>query len=165
MMCGLFHYGIRATDPDVTLNFYTRLLDMRIDDSRPAMSVTGYWLRAAVPGSPPSIHVFTGDYATMEPGRGEIPSGMGAVHHMALYCRGFDTVRRKLEASGLSWQGVITPRSWVLFVYDPNGVMLELAFDAVAEGGPKPELPPQNVYQPGLPFHAFGPDQYGAFAA
>ncbi|MGE0800037.1 MAG: VOC family protein [Lautropia sp.] len=165
MMCGLFHYGLRATDPDVTRNFYTRLLDMRIDDSRPPMSVTGYWLRAAVPGSPPSIHVFTGDYASLEVGGAEVPVGMGAVHHMALYCRGFQTVRRKLEEYGLRWEGVISPRSWVLFVHDPNGVMLELAFDAVAEGGPAPELPPQNTYRPGVPFHGFEPGRYGAFSA
>jgi hypothetical protein len=33
-----------------------------------------------------------------------------------------------------------------LFVYDPNGVQLELTFHAAAEGEAEPTIPPQRLY-------------------
>ena len=37
---------------------------------------------------------------------------------------------------------------WQLFVYDPNGVMLELTYHADAEGGDPPEIPAALQYRP-----------------
>lgn len=166
MMCGLFHYGLRATDADTTLNFYTRVLGMIQDESRPNVPISGFWLRAALPGSPPSIHVFTGDDARAAPSDATSPTGSAAIHHMSLYCRDYGTVRRKLAQYGLPWQGVSTPngRQWVIFVYDPNGVMLELSFEASVEDAPAPEVPTENVYAPTAPFSAFDPAPYAIFA-
>lgn len=166
MMCSLFHYGLRAGDANTTLNFYTRMLGMRVDETRPNMSISGFWLRAALPGSPPSIHVFTGEYARMEPSDEDVPTGSGAVHHMSLYCTQYDVVRRKLAEYGLGWEGGAVPggKQWVIFVYDPNGIMLELTFDATVEGGPTPEIPPENIHVPGQPFQSFDPAKYAAFA-
>ena len=140
MMCSLFHYGLRAGDADTTLNFFTRLLGMVVDETRPKVRTSGYWLRAALPGSPPSIHVFTGDDARVKPSDTEVPTGSGAVHHISLYCKDYRAVRRKLAEYGLQWEGGAVPggKQWVIFVYDPNGVMLELTFDATIEGGTCP---------------------------
>jgi catechol 2,3-dioxygenase-like lactoylglutathione lyase family enzyme len=167
MMCSLFHYGLRARDADTTLNFYTRVLGMRVDETRPNVRVTGYWLRAALPGSPPAIHVFTGEYARAHPSDAEVPGGSGAVHHMSLYCTEFRAMRQKLAEHGLPWEGGVAPggRQWIIFVYDPNGVMLELTFDGTVEEGPPPEIAPENAHVPGQPFHAFDAARYAAFAS
>jgi catechol 2,3-dioxygenase-like lactoylglutathione lyase family enzyme len=166
MMCGLFHYGLRAMDADTTLNFYTRVLGMVLDESRPNLPISGFWLRAALPGSPPSIHVFTGDDARVELSDATSPTGSAAVHHLSLYCRDYGTVRRKLAEYGLPWQGASTPngKQWVIFVYDPNGVMLELSFEASVEDDPAPEVPAENAYVPSAPFGAFDPADYAIFA-
>jgi catechol 2,3-dioxygenase-like lactoylglutathione lyase family enzyme len=166
MMCSLFHYGLRASDADTTLNFYTRLLGMVVDETRPKVRTSGYWLRAALPGSPPSIHVFTGDDARVQPSDTEVPTGSGAVHHISLYCKDYRAVRRKLAEFGLPWEGGAVPggKQWVIFVYDPNSVMLELTFDATIEGGTMPDVPAENTYT-GEPFRTFDPAKYSVFAS
>jgi catechol 2,3-dioxygenase-like lactoylglutathione lyase family enzyme len=166
MMCSLFHIGLRAANADTTRNFYTRVLGMVLDPSRPNTPVSGYWLRAAVPGSPPSIHVFTDDDAGLEPWGTTAAGGSGAVDHISLYCKDYRGVRQMLEETGLSWQGGAVPggKQWVIFVYDPNGVMLELNFDATVEGGTMPPLVEENTYLPGQAYRPFEPAKYGLFA-
>jgi catechol 2,3-dioxygenase-like lactoylglutathione lyase family enzyme len=160
MMCGLFHYGLRAADAETTLNFYTRVLGMVRDESRPNIATGGYWLRAALPGSPPSIHVFTD---SAEPG---MPNGCGAIDHISLYCKDYRAVRQKLADYGLTWEGGATPggKQWVIFVHDPNGVMLEMSFDAAVEGGTMAELAEENIYRIGAAFRPFDPARYAVFA-
>lgn len=166
MMCSLFHFGLRAADADTTLNFYTRVLGMVLDPSRPNIPVSGYWLRAAVPGSPPSIHVFTSDDAQVEPSGRNGAAGSGVVDHLSLYCKDYRGVRHKLTEFGLTWEGGAVPggKQWVIFVYDPNGVMLEMNFDATVEGGTMPPLAEENTYLPGQPYRPFEPAKYAVFA-
>jgi catechol 2,3-dioxygenase-like lactoylglutathione lyase family enzyme len=56
----------------------------------------------------------------------------GALHHVALKCRGYDEMIARLEARGLTHQvnfvAAIPLRQ--IFVSDPNGVLLELNFFA-----------------------------------
>lgn len=165
MMCGLFHCGLWAVDLDTTRNFYTRVLGMVLDESRPNISVPGYWLRAALPGSPPSIHVFS-RAEDQKPADGEIATGSGAIDHISLFRKDYRSVRSKLTEYGLTWEGGITPngKQWVIFAYDPNGVMLEMSFDAAVEGGSMPELAPENTYVLGAPFRPFEPAKYAVFA-
>jgi hypothetical protein len=47
---------------------------------------------------------------------------------------------------------------WQLFVYDPNGVLLELTFDGQAEADPSPDLSLGRAYVAGDPF--FNPKEY-----
>ncbi|WP_213958909.1 VOC family protein [Variovorax sp. dw_954] len=162
----MFHYGLRATHAETTVNFYTRVLGMVVDQTRPKIGISGYWLRAALPGSPPSIHVFTGDDARVKPADTQVPTGSGAVHHISLYCVDYSALRRRLLEYGLKWEGGAVPggKQWVIFVYDPNGVMLELTFDASIEEGPVPDIPAENTYMPGAPFRPFDPMGYAMFA-
>lgn len=162
MMCSLFHYGLWAADADTTRNFYTRVLGMIVDESRPNIAVSGYWLRSALPGSPPSIHVFTTD----DPSDDKARTGSGAIDHISLHCKDYRTVRSKLEAHSLTWEGGAVPggKQWLIFVYDPNGVMLELSFDAAVEGGTMPELAPENTFVAGAPFRPFDTAKYAVFA-
>ena len=52
----------------------------------------------------------------------------------------------------------------MIFVYDPNGVMLELTFDATIEGDTMPDVPAENTYT-GEPFRPFDPAKYAVFAS
>lgn len=160
MITGLFHNAIRAHDLDITRNFYTRLLGMIVDERRPPMDVPGYWLRARTPGGCDLIHVFGGRFAEVD---GRVPSGGAAVHHLSYFCRDYAGVRGRVEAAGLSWRGQVAPvlGLWQLFLHDPNGILLELTFDAAAEGTPEPTIPDAVRYDGRLDW--FDPKQYLQF--
>lgn len=162
MLTSLFHNAIRASDLDITRNFYTRFLGMIVDARRPSMDVPGYWLRAAVPGSVDLIHVFGGSFA--EIADGSIPTGGAAVHHLSYFCKDYTVMRQRLASYGLSWRGQVVPvlGLWQIFVHDPNGILLELTFDAAAEGVPAPTVPESLRYDGVLDW--FDPSQYRVFA-
>jgi len=80
---------------------------------------------------------------------------------MALYCTGYRETRELIDRYGLNWRGIVGPTQWQLFVHDPNGVMLELTFDAATEGIPPPELPESCRYAGR--FDWFDASQYDAF--
>lgn len=162
MITRLFHNAIRATDLDITRNFYTRVLGMIVDERRPPMDVPGFWLRAALPGSHDLIHVFGGKFAAAADGK--IPTGGAAVHHLSYFCKGYELIQGRLADSGLSWRGQVVPALglWQIFVHDPNGILLELTFDAAAEGIPTPVIPEACRYDGVLDW--FNPSQYRAFA-
>lgn len=88
---GLFHVAIRTADLDATLAFYTRVLGMVEDLSRPQMAFPGVWLRAPVAGSPAIIHVYAGQAAAGS--EGAVPSGGAAVDHVSLTVAGFAALR------------------------------------------------------------------------
>lgn len=161
MMCGLFHNAIRATDLDTTREFYTRFLDMQVDQTRPPLEVVGYWLRSSLPDSVATLHVFGERFAEVN---GRIPTGSAAIHHSAMYCKGYEVMRQKLKDYGLNWTGLAVPgqRQWQIFVYDPNGILLELTFDAAAEAIPTPEIPAANTFTG--EFDYFEPAQFTQFA-
>ena len=162
MITRIFHNAIRATDLEVTRNFYTRFLGMIVDERRPPMDVPGFWLRAAIPGSSDLIHVFGGSFAAVADGT--IPTGGAAVHHLSYFCKGYETIRRGLVETGLSWRGQVVPvlGLWQIFVYDPNAILLELTFDAAAEAIPTPSIPEGHRYDGVLDW--FDPSQYRVFA-
>ena len=162
MMSGIFHNAIRATSMDATRNFYTRVLDMVVDDNRPKVTIPGFWLRAALPDSPPTLHIFGEEHAELD---GVIPTGGGAVHHLALYCKGYHAMIGKLNRLELSWHAAVHQgaRAWQIFVYDPNGIMLELSFDPVVEACPLPQVPADKVFVATEPFKLFEPGRYTQF--
>lgn len=162
MICGLFHNAIRAHDLDITRNFYTKFLGMLVDERRPQMDVPGFWLRSQTPGGHDLIHVFGGRFAEVD---GKVPYGGAAVHHLSYFCRGYEETRRRLEEYDLSWRGQVAPvlGLWQLFVHDPNGILLELTFDAAVEGIPEPAIPDDLRYNGVLDW--FDPAEYRVFAS
>ncbi len=160
MITGIFHNAIRAHDLDTTRNFYTRVLDMVVDERRPKMDTPGFWLRSRTPGGCDLIHVFGGRFAEID---GKVPFGGAAVHHLSYFCRGYREVRGKIEAAGLSWRGQSAPvlGLWQIFVHDPNGILLELTFDAAVEGIAEPDIPAGLRYDGRLDW--FDPAQYRPF--
>jgi hypothetical protein len=69
----------------------------------------------------------------------------------------------RLEKHGLDWREYLVPGTtlWQIFTYDPNGVLLELTYDADAEAMPAPVIPEAKRSRPGVNF--FDPERYRSF--
>ena len=127
----LEHYLVLSDDIDGTRDFYCDVLGMR-EGFRPKLGFPGYWLYV---GDVPSIHIAEWEsYAvwTKEVG---IPvssraKSTGAVDHIAFNASGFDEVRARLQARGLTINENVLDEIGLrqLFIYDPNGVPIELNF-------------------------------------
>jgi hypothetical protein len=61
----------------------------------------------------------------------------GVVHHVAFASQGFAGMRRRLESKGMEFDSRQVPGGdlWQIFVDDPNGVMIELNYEAAKEQG------------------------------
>jgi hypothetical protein len=62
-------------------------------------------------------------------------SGSGAIDHIAFVSQGFEAMKTHLESTGYDYQARVVPGGalWQIFVRDPNGVLLELNYDAAKE--------------------------------
>jgi hypothetical protein len=68
---------------------------------------------------------------------------------VSLACQGFSAFRERFAKFGLEWRENLVPATplWQLFVYDPNGVQLELTFHRDAEDETEPVIPPERLYR------------------
>jgi catechol 2,3-dioxygenase-like lactoylglutathione lyase family enzyme len=114
------HFTIVTDRLEQTLAFYA-MLGLNAGP-RPNFGVPGAWLYAA---DRPILHVI--EVTDMpEPRR-------GALDHMAYRAQGLLATTRLLEERGIAHRIIRTPapfRMWQLFFEDPNGVDVELDFDA-----------------------------------
>ena len=64
----------------------------------------------------------------------------GVVHHVAFASQGFDGMRQRLQSKGMEFDSRQVPGGdlWQIFVNDPNGVMIELNYEAAMEQGAAP---------------------------
>jgi len=157
----LFHVALRTGDLDATVRFYTEVLGMILAE-RPPIGFPGAWLKAPQPGADASIHVYAGD-AALEPD-GSLLTRSGAIDHVSVACQGYSEFRERFRKFGLEWRENLVPATplWQLFVYDPNGVQLELTFHAAAEREPTPTISPERRYQARQRW--FRPELYRQFA-
>jgi hypothetical protein len=60
----------------------------------------------------------------------------GVVDHVAFASRGFATMKQRLHDKGVPFETREVPGGalWQIFVYDPNGLMVELNFNTAQEG-------------------------------
>jgi catechol 2,3-dioxygenase-like lactoylglutathione lyase family enzyme len=137
----LLHISVKTSDVQATVRFYCDLLGM-LEVDRPAFDFPGAWLSSPPPTQSILIHLYGGETAQDE--TGVVPTGSGAIDHVAITATGFQTMRRKLEDSGRNWRQNIPPgtKIWQLFVRDPNGILVELTYDGGVEEGPAPT--PEN---------------------
>jgi len=158
----LFHIALRTGDLDASVRFYTDVLGMIVAD-RPPIGFPGAWLKPAQPGADAMIHLYAGD-AALEPD-GSLQHGSGAIDHVSVACQGYSGFRDRFRKFGLDWRENLVPKTplWQLFVYDPNGVQLELTFHAVAEDEPVPVIAPDRLYSARERW--FRPELYKQFTA
>jgi len=125
------HYLVLSDDIEETKDFYCSALGMR-EGFRPKLDFPGYWLYL---GDTPCIHIAEWrTYAvwTKEVG---IPisakaDGTGPVDHIAFNASGFAEMRAWLIQRGLDLSENLLDDIGLrqLFLYDPNGVAIELNF-------------------------------------
>lgn len=142
----LFHTAIRTSDLDASVRFYTQVLGMLVAD-RPPIGFPGAWLKPAQAGADAIFHFYAGD-AARDPD-GSVARGSGAIDHVSILCQGYADFKARFERFGLPYRENLVPATplWQLFVYDPNGIQLELTFHSGAEGGVAPEIDPARRYQ------------------
>jgi catechol 2,3-dioxygenase-like lactoylglutathione lyase family enzyme len=151
MITGLFHAALKTNDLAASLAFYTQLLGLR-QAARPDPGHSGAWLAVPLAGRPSILHIYA-DGPILGLDR-RAPLGSAAIDHLSLTASGYHAFLDRIEAAGLPWRGMQTANSqlWHLFVYDPNGVLIELVFDGRAEAGPTPVLTEATRLQPGRGF-------------
>src|SRR3546814_7767057 len=73
---------------------------------------------------------------------------------------GYHDFIARFRGHGVDWREFLVPNTtyWQLFVYDPNGVQLELTFDGRAETGAPPDMSDGRRYIAGASF--FDPARY-----
>lgn len=124
------HLNIRTPDVAGTAAFFHDVLDMAITPGPGMTTDESCWMRDE--GGMPAIHIGKQDltYPTDHwlPA-GEAP-GKGPMHHVALNCAGFDRVKARLETRGLRHSENRLDEIGLrqLFVFEPNGILLELNF-------------------------------------
>ncbi len=173
VITGLFHIAIKTNDLEATIRFYAQVLGLR-QVPRPDFGYPGAWLACSTPTGEAIFHIYAGGPALGKEGkaarspsggslRSELrkrPIGTAAIDHVSLNAVGFYEFRNKFAEAGLKWREFLVPGTtlWQLFVYDPNGVQLELTFDGRAEEGPNLDMSPGRGYVAGTSF--FEPSDY-----
>ncbi|MBN9147555.1 MULTISPECIES: VOC family protein [unclassified Nitrobacter] len=135
----LDHFNIRTRKLAETVRFYEEILGLT-KGARPDFAFPGAWLYSE---GKPVVHLV--DISpTSEPQKPD----SGVVHHIAFASRNFESMKQRLESKGFAFRAREVPGGalWQIFVSDPNGVMIELNYDAAAER----ERPPQ-ASSPDLP--------------
>jgi catechol 2,3-dioxygenase-like lactoylglutathione lyase family enzyme len=129
MSVGLLdHFNIRTRKLGDTVRFYEEVLNLKNGD-RPNFAFPGAWMYSE---GKPVVHLV--DISkTDEPQKPD----SGVVHHVAFASRDFAGMKRRLETKGIAFDSRQVPGGelWQIFVNDPNGVMIELNYEAAKEGG------------------------------
>ena len=126
----LNHINIRTVKMEETKDFFIDVVGLEIG-FRPDFPSHGYWLYC---GEVPIVHLSLsdpeGDPRTMHSGRGN------GLDHIGLSARDLAGTEETLSDHGVTYRKCLAGggRLVQVFFLDPNGVQVELAFDADAEG-------------------------------
>jgi catechol 2,3-dioxygenase-like lactoylglutathione lyase family enzyme len=124
----LDHFNIRTRQLDDTVRFYEDILGLQNGD-RPNFNFPGAWMYSE---GRPVVHLV--DISpTSEPQKPD----SGVVHHVAFASRDFNGMKQRLQSKGMAFDTRQVPGGelWQIFVRDPNGVMIELNYEAAKEQG------------------------------
>jgi catechol 2,3-dioxygenase-like lactoylglutathione lyase family enzyme len=130
-LTGMEHYLVLTKDIDATRDFYQDALGMT-QGFRPPLEFPGYWMYI---GLTPVIHIAEWAAYTAHSTAKDIPvtapaASTGAFDHVAFNAQDFDEVLARLARHGVTPARNLRSRSGMrqLFVFDPNGVKLEINF-------------------------------------
>jgi catechol 2,3-dioxygenase-like lactoylglutathione lyase family enzyme len=127
----LDHFNIRTRKLAETVRFYEDVLGLE-KGPRPNFAFPGAWMYSE---GKPVVHL-----VDISPtGEAQKPDS-GVVHHVAFASSGFDGMRQRLNSKGMKFDSRQVPGGelWQIFVHDPNGVMIELNYEAAKEQGAAP---------------------------
>jgi catechol 2,3-dioxygenase-like lactoylglutathione lyase family enzyme len=124
----LDHFNIRTRNLADTVHFYEDVLGLE-KGPRPNFAFPGAWMYSE---GKAVVHLVDIS-GTSEPQKAD----SGVVHHVAFASRGFDDMKQRLKAKDMRFEARQVPGGelWQIFVDDPNGVMIELNYEAAKEGG------------------------------
>ena len=124
----LDHFNIRTRKLADTVRFYEDVLGLE-KGPRPNFAFPGAWMYSEGKAVVHLVDIA----ATDEPQKAD----SGVVHHVAFASRGFDGMKQRLNSRGMQFEARQVPGGdlWQIFVKDPNGVMIELNYEAAKEGG------------------------------
>ena len=126
----LQHYTIEPADLDRTKDFYCDVLGLENGD-RPPLDFPGYWLYS---GGQATVHLM----GTRKPREGIVVRGTekkfddtGRFDHIAFSASDLAGVRKRIEGKKVKFREQVIPRTGgtQIFLYDPDGIGVELNFD------------------------------------
>jgi catechol 2,3-dioxygenase-like lactoylglutathione lyase family enzyme len=130
-LTGMEHYLVLTADLEATRDFYQDALGMS-QGFRPQLGFPGYWMYI---GATPVIHIAEWNTYTAHSNGKDIPvtapaHSTGAFDHVAFNAQDFTEVVARLERHGVTPARNLVSRSGMrqLFVFDPNGVKIEINF-------------------------------------
>ncbi len=124
----LDHFNIRTRNLADTVRFYEDVLGLE-KGARPNFAFPGR-------GCTARARRWCTSSIFPRPTRPQKPDS-GVVHHVAFASLGFDGMKQRLEQKGMAYESRQVPGGdlWQIFVDDPNGVMIELNYEAAKEQG------------------------------
>ena len=123
----LDHFNIRTRKLADTVRFYEDILGLENGD-RPNFAFPGAWMYSE---GKPVVHLVD----ISKPDEPQKPDS-GVVHHVAFISTDFAGMQQRLKSKGMPFDSRQVPGGdlWQIFVDDPNGVMIELNYEAAKEG-------------------------------
>ena len=124
----LDHFNIRTRKLADPVRFYEDILGLE-KGARPNFGFPGAWMYSE---GKAVVHLVDIS-ATDEPQKPD----SGVVHHVTFASQGFAGMKQRLESKGMEFDSRQVPGGdlWQIFVDDPNGVMIELNYEAAKEQG------------------------------
>lgn len=124
----LDHFNIRTRKLADTVRFYEDILGLE-KGARPNFAFPGAWMYSEGKAVVHLVDISSTDEA-------QKPDS-GVVHHVAFASQGFAEMQQRLESRGFKYESRQVPGGelWQIFVDDPNGVMIELNYEAAKEEG------------------------------
>jgi catechol 2,3-dioxygenase-like lactoylglutathione lyase family enzyme len=140
----LEHFLVQSTDPDATKEWYVRVLGLR-EGPHPDFGVLVHWLYI---GERDVLHIAQGGsnvsavrkrYLGQE---SEATQGSGVIDHVAFRATGLGEMIAHLQRLGVAFKDrqVDAQGLYQLFLFDPNGVKVELNFAAAEAKGRRAEV-------------------------
>jgi catechol 2,3-dioxygenase-like lactoylglutathione lyase family enzyme len=122
----LDHFNIRTRKLGDTVRFYEDVLGLE-KGARPNFAFPGAWMYSEGRAVGHLVDISR----TEEPQKPD----SGVVHHVAFMSRDFAGMRKRLQSKGMEFDSRQVPGGdlWQIFVNDPNGVMIELNYEAARE--------------------------------
>ncbi|WP_316231206.1 VOC family protein [Bradyrhizobium sp. SZCCHNR1051] len=122
----LDHFNIRTRNLAETVRFYEDVLGLE-NGARPNFAFPGAWMYSE---GRPVVHL-----VDISPTSEAQKPDSGVVHHVAFVSRGFAGMKARLAAKGMPFEARQVPGGelWQIFVRDPNGVTIELNYEAAKE--------------------------------